>query len=973
MKRSLEDADSCGSSSKRSHTSDSDDYDDLPFVEMEASGAPPAGPSTSASMCDSANPYAYLYGCMNARTAAALVEQLGSAYPQVFNAHATTAAFIKCDAYQASQIWVWRCAACPVRAHGPSETVTHAHLVAEPSGRVRWGCDRCAPSDYVEPAYNFKLALAIVTVFRDNRCANYIWQRFFSHPNLIALQASHACVVSGIASIESQLGTKAAASRSRELCEELLRAHAAHPAPAEFFVSRKRDIAALLTGHGKRLFSKVPGIDCHVPRQWLYTDALVDAPTPSAASASASSASASTISLSVASSVGSYRSGDAGAALDAVSGLYIDPPPVPAPVRTNNALAAFPVAFCEEEDAFKRMLLEYYAGSDAFSELDLVLLSGAIVQQHEYFIAAYTVKHCFNVDSPEQLFAYDKNTRFFYQWDGFHKKWTDGAAHLAPQATPLHALFSSAINALREPCASNEKALKHIKKFQNVIKRRSTTENVYKIISQDIVDLLRTMGLDGWLNTMVFDATSRYILCENRIVDLEDGGRLLPITPNYYISRPFDVCFEEHEQYVSDIGTDVALRYLHTIFCNNEAYDDNQAEIDYFLYSMFRTYIHTRLDRMIYWMQGPAATGKSTLIELFKKMMLKNQGTIMDVLLDGNAVKSANPELLNLRGARALFCGETGTGTFKNIPMMNAITGGDTLTARMLNSNAIVEFRINCCVFMLSNDVNVAERMKSEKALDNRIVVQILKCNFLAPHEYDEYAEEYDRSRFHQRRGDIAVDYPDISRQLFSLATQLVLRLRANASRNVGKVYYDCAPIPATMAEYKKELNAMVSPEYAFWALYVECDKTRAPNVQEVVVGASERHVNLGEISHIVAIFYQHLLKTEQFKLFVKKNEEVKSTAALSSRLRAELDRRTEFAYIRKRFLPTGSTVVSRQLMELDTHPFEGALKSRSGGYNDIRLKTEELRSLDMRVYNEYIEAVRGYFATRPNAPAQFA
>jgi putative DNA primase/helicase len=82
---------------------------------------------------------------------------------------------------------------------------------------------------------------------------------------------------------------------------------------------------------------------------------------------------------------------------------------------------------------------------------------------------------------------------------------------------------------------------------------------------------------------------------------------------------------------------------------------------------------------------GPAATGKSTLIEALLALLGDySVKSAFDAFLESNNVGGATPELARLRGARLVAASETSKSRKLNESLVKELTGGDSITARNL-------------------------------------------------------------------------------------------------------------------------------------------------------------------------------------------------------------------------------------------------------------------------------------------------
>lgn len=113
----------------------------------------------------------------------------------------------------------------------------------------------------------------------------------------------------------------------------------------------------------------------------------------------------------------------------------------------------------------------------------------------------------------------------------------------------------------------------------------------------------------------------------------------------------------------------------------------------------------------LWYLVGQAGTGKSTLIEAVATVLGDYAITIDAALIiasDSQKAAGPRPELLNLRGARMVIAKEIPKHARLNGQDVKALTGRDTVSARALYSNYIMQFKPDFKMFVHSNyDIRV--------------------------------------------------------------------------------------------------------------------------------------------------------------------------------------------------------------------------------------------------------------------------
>ena len=100
---------------------------------------------------------------------------------------------------------------------------------------------------------------------------------------------------------------------------------------------------------------------------------------------------------------------------------------------------------------------------------------------------------------------------------------------------------------------------------------------------------------------------------------------------------------------------------------------------------------------------GTGQNGKSTLIETLRAALGDYAADTPAETLLGDTKGGPQPELLRLRGTRLVTATETPEGGRMNEVLVKRLTGGDTIAARNLYSNAVVEFRASFKIWLATN------------------------------------------------------------------------------------------------------------------------------------------------------------------------------------------------------------------------------------------------------------------------------
>ncbi len=98
-------------------------------------------------------------------------------------------------------------------------------------------------------------------------------------------------------------------------------------------------------------------------------------------------------------------------------------------------------------------------------------------------------------------------------------------------------------------------------------------------------------------------------------------------------------------------------------------------------------------DELLHVLHGSGANGKTKFVRTVAAALGDYAATAgAELLLAGQRHSSGQPELVRLRGARLLVASETDEGSRLNVALVKSLTGGDTIAARLLYANEVVEF-----------------------------------------------------------------------------------------------------------------------------------------------------------------------------------------------------------------------------------------------------------------------------------------
>ena len=125
--------------------------------------------------------------------------------------------------------------------------------------------------------------------------------------------------------------------------------------------------------------------------------------------------------------------------------------------------------------------------------------------------------------------------------------------------------------------------------------------------------------------------------------------------------------------------------------------------------------------------------GKSTLLGAISGVLNDYVKTVSSATLSERPTgKEANPEVINLIGAKLITCGELNSETLLNDTLLKSISGNDPQSARNLFSNDILNFKIDGKLFANCNEL---PPMKNDDLLNSMRIIVIPFDRHFQEHE----------------------------------------------------------------------------------------------------------------------------------------------------------------------------------------------------------------------------------------------
>jgi putative DNA primase/helicase len=177
-----------------------------------------------------------------------------------------------------------------------------------------------------------------------------------------------------------------------------------------------------------------------------------------------------------------------------------------------------------------------------------------------------------------------------------------------------------------------------------------------------------------------FDADPMRLGLTNGVLDL-NSRQLLPVSPDCLVSKRCNIGYDptascpQWDQFLVDVQPDPAIR------------DFLQRWVGYCLTGSV-------LDHKLVFLHGGGANGKSVFVELLAWLLgdyAKKIATEMLMQHQRNP-QAASPDIVSLKGMRFVYANETEEGRKLAEARVKELTGGDTLTGRVLYARADITF-----------------------------------------------------------------------------------------------------------------------------------------------------------------------------------------------------------------------------------------------------------------------------------------
>jgi P4 family phage/plasmid primase-like protien len=160
--------------------------------------------------------------------------------------------------------------------------------------------------------------------------------------------------------------------------------------------------------------------------------------------------------------------------------------------------------------------------------------------------------------------------------------------------------------------------------------------------------------------------------CKNITLDLSHG--IKPIKPQ----RDHLLTQNSHIWYDPSVNAKVFIKFL------NDVFEGNQELIDFLQRSIGYCLTGSTVEDTIFFLYGSGANGKSTLLEIMKIFYGDYFRKANSNLFTKKRNNSIDNDIARLHNARFVALSETEKGQIINESFLKELTGGDTITSRML-------------------------------------------------------------------------------------------------------------------------------------------------------------------------------------------------------------------------------------------------------------------------------------------------
>jgi len=286
----------------------------------------------------------------------------------------------------------------------------------------------------------------------------------------------------------------------------------------------------------------------------------------------------------------------------------------------------------------------------------------------------------------------NKKNGTFYHWHKTKLLWKEESSD-----TLMRLIGEEIKPLLIAKCQEVMKSLSNCDKAEEAM-YSAKIKQIYKCIAnlrstpflKNIVTFFKTFDIDEEFRKKMNKRKDALPICGGKIIELKTGEVRLR-TPEDIFS------FELKINYIEKCSFANAKKFFNEISVNDEEMVDFHRRL--WGYSL----TGETCDRSLYTMYGEGKNGKSTLINIIKKILGDFYGVLDECVMTKTSIsRGATPELAPLVDARVATLPESEEGETINSKRLKTITGDDTITMRKLYEDQM-SFETQAKCFMPTN------------------------------------------------------------------------------------------------------------------------------------------------------------------------------------------------------------------------------------------------------------------------------
>ena len=366
----------------------------------------------------------------------------------------------------------------------------------------------------------------------------------------------------------------------------------------------------------------------------------------------------------------------------------------------------------EVEKAKKLDITQYQKDCDTLIDKVTLKELKKTVKRYEWNYIGQ-IDRCFDICS--DTLRYCKQSKSWYQWDGIHLN------------QDLTSTFIDQIHKkIHSQCRKELELLNALDKEKNTSQAEAfSKEHKTSISKKGLENALEGVGRRNPVAIKLLDLDNpKYLNCQDITLNLETFT-----THSHNIE---DLCTK-----ISPVKYNIGLNpecvqgwnnFLDEIMCHDTSMIEYLQRV-----CGYTLEVSNREECFFIFYGSTTRNGKSTLLETISAVLGDYSRAISSATLSEKATgKEANPEVLALVGAKLITCGELNAETLLNDTLLKAISGRDTISARLMYDNNVQNFQINGKIIANCNEL---PPMKNDDLLNSQRIIVIPFDRHFKEHE----------------------------------------------------------------------------------------------------------------------------------------------------------------------------------------------------------------------------------------------